>query len=139
MRTTVTASIPVMLWTAKTGISRNSRLPDSVANMLTVPRDGCPRHNARELTHPPFFQSVPSRFHRRHHLAQLLLSSIVATGFTKGVRNYCNASRKRLRRVLRRRTGGCNKQWRDARLLEIGFSLPTERFCRGATDNQQPG
>src|SRR5260370_419063 len=135
MRTTVTASIPVMLWTAKTGISRNSRLPDSVANMLTVPQDGCPRHNARELTHPLFFQSLPSRFHRRHRLAQLLPYSVPATVLTKGVRNHGNTSRKRLRRVLRRRTGGCNKQWRDARLLEIGFSLQPERFCPGATDH----
>src|SRR5216683_2398986 len=78
MRTTVTASIPVMLWTVKTGISRNSRLPDSVANMLTVPRDGCPRHIARELTHPPFCQSLPGRFQQRHRLAQLLLYSVPA-------------------------------------------------------------
>src|SRR5260370_17693401 len=96
MRTTVTASIPVMLWTAKTGISRNSRLPDSVANMLTVPRDGCPRHNARELTHPLFFQSLPSRFHRGHRLQQLLPYSVHATAFLKRTRISGIASPNRL-------------------------------------------
>src|SRR5258708_24671080 len=75
-----------MLWMVKTGISRNSGLPDSVANMLTVPRDGCPRHNARELTHRPFCQSLPGRFQQRRRLAQLLLSSVLATVLTKGVR-----------------------------------------------------
>src|SRR5260370_7510274 len=101
MRTTVPASIPVMLWTAKPGISRNSRLPDSVANMLTVPRDGCPRHNARELTHPPFCQSLPGRFQQRHRLAQLLLSSIVAIGLTKRLRTPATPSPNPLSPALR--------------------------------------
>src|SRR5260370_2813080 len=54
--------------------------------MPTVPRDGCPSHNALEFAHLPFCQSLPGRFQQRHRLAQLLLSSVLATVLTKGVR-----------------------------------------------------